>query len=182
MTAVNGELRPDLLLENYLDLFTLEALKGPILDLACGDGHNGIFLASRGLPVILADRSEEALRRAKESAEVLGVLVQLWQVDLESEDMNPLQTDSFGAILVFRYLHRPLIPCIRKALRRGGILIYETFTIFQRELGKPRNPDHLLNPNELLGWFRDWHILHYFEGIEKEPGKRAIARIVCRRP
>src|SRR3990170_4917280 len=58
MTAGNKGLRPDLLLERYLDLFTLEALKGPILDLACGDGHNGIFLALRGLPVILADRSE----------------------------------------------------------------------------------------------------------------------------
>ncbi len=182
MAAANRELRPDPLLENYLRLFTPKSLKGPILDLACGDGHNGIFLASRGLPVILADRSEEALRKAGESAEALGVSVKLWQVDLESSEVNPFEAESLGAIVVFRYLHRPLIPCIRKALITGGILIYETFTVFQREFGKPRNPAYLLTPGELLGWFSDWQVLHYFEGVEGEPGKRAIARIVCRRP
>lgn len=173
---------PDLLLQRYLDLFTPERIEGPILDLACGDGHNGIFLASRGLPVILSDRSEEALRLAKTSAEAIGAAVELWQVDLERESLNPFEPDSFGAILVFRYLHRPLMPCIKKALRKGGILVYETFTIHQRQFGKPRNPDYLLTPKELPGFFEDWEVLHYFEGIEEEPARRAIAQIVCRRP
>jgi hypothetical protein len=95
--------------------------------------------------------------------------------------MNPLPEDFYKGILVFRYLHRPLIPCINKALIKGGILIYETFTIEQPKFGKPHNPEFLLNPGELLEWFKDWEIIHHFEGIKEDP-KRAVAQIVCRKP
>ena len=54
--------------------------------------------------------------------------VEFWQVDLEREGINPLAGLTLSAVLVFRYLHRPLIPCIMKALKRGGIVMYETFT------------------------------------------------------
>ena len=43
------------------------------------------------------------------------------------------------------------------------------------------NPNFLLNQGELLGWFKDWEIIHHFEGIKKRP-KRAVAQIVCMRP
>ena len=102
-------------------------------------------------------------------------------MDLEKEGVNPLDQDLFGGIIIFRYLHRPLIPCMRKALLGGGILLYETFTMEQPRFGKPRNPDFLLGPGELKGWFKDWDLIHYFEGIEHDPD-RAIARIVCKKP
>jgi len=71
--------------------------------------------------------------------------VTIWKVDLE----RPARTRSRGeysVILVFRYLHRPLMPCIRKALRTGGFLVYSTYTVDQAQFGKPRNPDFLLKP------------------------------------
>lgn len=37
-------------------------------------------------------------------------------------------------------LHRPLMDWVKKALRNGGLLVYETFTIEQYRFGKPRNP------------------------------------------
>jgi tellurite methyltransferase len=101
-------------------------------------------------------------------------------VDLEREGIDPLPQDSYGGILVFRYLHRPLIPSIRKALGKGGILIYETFTVEQPKFAKPHNPDFLLKPGELHHWFEDWDIIHAFEGIKDDP-KRAVAQIVCRK-
>jgi SAM-dependent methyltransferase len=164
-----------------LDLLTGKTLNGPILDLACGDGRNGIFLATKGLEVILCDISEDVLKRARRAAEINQVKVKIWQLDLEKEGANPLSQDFFGAILVFRYLHRPLIPCIKKALKAGGILIYETFTVEQPKFGKPHNPHFLLKPGELQGWFEDWEIIHQFEGILKNP-ERAMAQIVCRKP
>jgi len=174
-------LKPASLLLDHLNLLTPKTLNGPILDLACGDGHNGIFLAKKGMPVTLSDVSEDALSRAKTLAEETCVKVKLRQVDLEQDGLNPLTQEFFGAILVFRYLHRPLIPCIKKALTRGGILIYETFTVEQPKFGKPHNPRFLLKPGELLGWFGDWKILHHFEGIRENP-KRAVGQIVCRKP
>lgn len=172
---------PDDLLRSHLALFMEGPLKGPVLDLACGDGHNGIFLASKGLNVVLADVSEEALTKAERGAKESGADVTIRRVDLEQEGINPLEEDRYDAILVFRFLHRPLIPCIRKALRGNGILIYETFTLEQRKFHRPRNPDFLLRPGELKALFEDWHVIHYFEGLLQDP-TRAVAQIVCRKP
>jgi tellurite methyltransferase len=174
-------LRPNDLLVTFSDLITAERPDGPVLDLASGDGHNGLFLAAKGLPVILADRSEEALRKAKEAAHGIRGSVTVWKVDLERPAENPLKENGYSVILVFRYLHRPLMPCIRKALRAEGFLVYHTFTLDQSQFGKPRNPDFLLKPGELRQWFKDWDIFHHFEGIQENP-RRAIAEIVCRKP
>jgi tellurite methyltransferase len=174
-------LSPDGLLVTFSDLITAERPDGPVLDLASGDGHNGLFLAAKGLPVILADRSEEALRKAKEIADGIQGNVTIWKVDLERPAENPLEENGYSVILVFRYLHRPLMPCIRKALRAEGYLLYHTYTLDQLQFGKPRNPDFLLKPGELMDWFKDWDILHHFEGIQENP-RRAIAEIVCRKP
>ena len=62
-------LSPDPLVADFSDLIIAERPDGPVLDLASGDGHNGLFLAAKGLPVILADRSDEALSRAKEKTD-----------------------------------------------------------------------------------------------------------------
>ncbi|MGD8435378.1 MAG: hypothetical protein PVI73_14765, partial [Syntrophobacterales bacterium] len=107
--------------------------------------------------------------------------ITVWRVDLESEGVNPLPEHAYGAILVFRYLHRPLIPCIKKALRNGGLLLYETFTVEQPRFGKPRNPDYLLELGELRQMFADWEVIHYFEGVRENP-TRAVAQMVCRKP
>jgi tellurite methyltransferase len=168
------------LLVEFSSLLEDENLAGPVLDLACGSGENGLFLAGLNLPVVLADRSPEALAQARLSADERGLEARFWEVDLET-GRNPLEEGRYRAILVFHYLHRPLIPCIRKGIRSGGILIYETFTSEQPKYGRPYGPDHLLQPGELAGWFKDWTIIHYFEGLLEDP-RRAVAQIVCRKP
>jgi tellurite methyltransferase len=171
---------PNPLLVKFSPLLEDKSLEGPVLDLACGKGENGLFVAGLNLPVILADRSPEALEVARRSAENRRIKVQLWEVDLET-GRNPLKEEYYRAILVLHYLYRPLIPYLRKGIRKGGILIYETFTSDQPKYGHPHNPDYLLEPGELADWFRDWQIIHYFEGLLEDP-PRAMAQIVCRKP
>ena len=171
---------PNPLLVKFSSLLEENSLEGPILDLACGEGENGLFLAGLNLPIILADRSPEALEVARRSAEDRRLKVQFWEVDLET-GRNPFQEESYRAILVFHYLYRPLIPHLRKGIRKGGVLIYETFASEQLKYGHPCNPDYLLQPGELAGWFQDWQIIHYFEGLLEDP-RRAMAQIVCRKP
>jgi len=172
---------PDTLLRDHIALFTDELTDLPILDLACGDGHNGLFLAAKSFSVILADRSEEALKQAGDTAAALEHAVTLRQIDLEKENSNPFKNEAFSAVLIFRYLHRPLIPVIRSSIRKGGLLMYETFIAEQAQFGKPKNPAHLLKPGELLSWFQDWEIIHFFEGIKENP-RKAIAQLICRKP
>lgn len=171
--------KPSSLLAEQWPIFREAARLGPIIDLACGNGRNGLFLAANGIPVVLIDWSEDRLTEARRLARQAGVSAQIRRLDLEKAGTDPLADIGAGGIMVFRYLHRPLIPAIRRSIRRGGILMYETFTRDQRRFGRPRNPDYLLQPEELIGWFRDWEILHYFEGIIEEP-PRAVAQIVCR--
>ncbi len=173
-------MNPDSLLEKFSFLVIDQSLQGPVLDLACGKGQNGLFLAGQGLPVTLLDRNPEALEVAQKRAAGKGLDVSFRLVDLET-GQNLLKQEHYRAILVFRYLHRPLIPCIKKGIKKGGILIYETFTNKQPLYGRPYNPDHLLKPNELLDWFKDWQLIYYFEGTLEDP-PRSIAQLVCRKP
>lgn len=154
---------------------------GPVLDLACGGGRNGLFVARLGLDVVCCDRSRSALRRARNEARAQNARIRLWWTDLEATIRAPLPQETFGAVLVFRYLHRPLIPEIRGTVRPGGYVFYETFTVDQPKFGPPRNPDHLLKPGELADFFADWKILYRFEGELADP-YRAMARILARKP
>ena len=149
----------------------------PVLDLACGAGRNGLYLLERGIPTLFADNNPQALTGLTHNPLVQAQ--HCWQVDLENGEQQ-LQPDSYQAIMVFRYLHRPLFAQLKQAVMPGGIVIYETFTTANRQFGRPNRDDFLLQPGELKELFSDWQCLHYFEGIMTEPN-RAIAQIVCKK-
>jgi SAM-dependent methyltransferase len=160
------------------------AALGPVLDLACGRGRHALAAASLGARTVGIDRDPEALKTLLGEALRLaprGALTAV-RADLETAGALPLRPESCGAILVFRYLHRPLAPALAALLRPGGLLLYETFTKEQRNLGYgPTNPAFLLAPGELRDLFPGLVILAYEEGLG--PGERpeALARLAARR-
>ena len=178
----SGGLRPAELLRTWAGRLARAAVLGPVLDLACGEGGNGLFLARQGAEVVLADRDGEKLDAAQARARELGLAerVRIWRVDLEAPE-NPLPRRAYGGIAVFRYLHRPLLPGIASALQPGGVLVYETFMREQAKLGRPTNPDFLLKPDELLLVFSGWQVLHSHQGLLNNP-KRYVAQLVARKP
>ena len=92
---------------------------------------------------------------------------------------------AYDLITVFNYLHRPLFESIRDGVTKGGIVVYQTFTMEQTRFGRPRNPDHLLKPNELKEIFSDWELLRYREFIgpsRTDAEMRAVAGIIARKP
>lgn len=169
------------LLLDHVDLMTKLDRSLPVLDLACGTGRNGLMLAQYGIPVVFADRSASALKTIDQRLTKDKLPGHTWQIDLEQPGINPFSSDRFSAIIVFRYLHRPLFPALLNAVEPGGLVIYETFTIGNRKYGRPNNPDFLLKPNELQTLFQDWEVIDYFEGVLNNPD-RAVAQIVARKP
>ena len=152
---------------------------GMALDVAAGMGRNSFFLAENGYHVDAVDFSETAIVKGKSVAEEKGLPVTFTHVDLAS---FPLPPESFDLIINFNYLERSLIPSMKRALKKNGGILFETFTIGQKEIGRPNNPDYLLGPNELLDLFGDLYITYYREGIFVERGrKKAVATIVARK-
>lgn len=131
------------------------------LDLACGLGQNGLWLAAQGYVVDLVDVSRVALTSARNEAARRDLRsVNFFPLDLDDVDLGP---DSYNLIVVFRYLNRRLFPIIRAALRPGGRVIYQTFNTRYLNQKPDTNPDYLLRPGELTGYFGDWRILRSSE-------------------
>ncbi len=151
---------------------------GRALDLAMGAGRNSVYLAKEGFQVEGIDISAEAVGKAVTLAESEGVKISTLVADLENGYRLPLA--AYDLIVCFYYLHRPLIAEIKQSLRPGGVVVYETYNTDQAEWGRPKNPDHLLQHNELLNMFCDYRILRYREGVI-EP-RKAIASIIARKP
>ena len=178
------------LLRTYLGDLELAASAGPILDLACGSGRNGLYLLENQIPVVFADRSVDALNgiQLRLDEKLPGQekpLASVWEVDLELPQGNPFAQRMFAGMVVFSYLHRPLLGALKHAVHSGGIVVYETFTVDQIQYGRPKNPDFLLRPGELREHFCDWDVLHYYEGVVKTDsgaGSKAIAQLVARKP
>jgi 2-polyprenyl-3-methyl-5-hydroxy-6-metoxy-1,4-benzoquinol methylase len=151
--------------------------KGRALDIAMGVGRNTIFLAQRGFKAEGVDISPEAVSEALESARKAGVTIKAKVVDLERN--YRIEKGAYDVIICFHYLQRSLIPQIKDGVRRGGMVVYETFIVDQTQFGKPRNPNYLLKHNELLDMFRDFRCLRYREGIIR--GREAIASIIAQK-
>jgi len=169
------------LVTEHLDLLQDLEIQTSVLDLACGFGRNGLFLVTHQIPVTFADKNSAALLQIEAALQTQAGSGQTWQVDFEVAAEKPLAARQFDAILVFNYLHRPLLGAIKQAVRPGGLIFYETFTVDQGAYGKPSNPDFLLRKGELRDSFQDWQVLHDFEGDKTDP-QRAVANLIARRP
>jgi tellurite methyltransferase len=151
--------------------------KGRLLDVAMGSGRNAVYLAQMGFDVQGVDISPEAVSTTLELAQKADVTIKVQVADLECG--YHIEKAAYDVIICFNYLQRSLIPQIKDGLRRGGMVVYETFIIDQAKFGKPKNPDHLLKHNELLDMFRDFRCLRYREGLIKGP--KAIASIIAQK-
>lgn len=151
---------------------------GRALDLACGLGHNSIWLAQNGWHVDGVDISAEGLSQAAHLATEADTVVNWIEADLD--DWQPT-AESYDLAVVFRFLDRITVPrIVNTGLKAGGWLIYETFSTSQleREDGHIRNPAYALRPNELPGLFGDY-IFYWFREATLED--RTVQRLLARR-
>jgi SAM-dependent methyltransferase len=150
---------------------------GRALDLACGNGRHARYLRTLGHDVVAVDID---LKGVRDLAATSGV--QLLQADLEGEDW-PFQAGQFDAIVVSNYLHRPHFPHLISSLAPDGLLIFETFAAGNEKYGRPRNPDYLLQPNELLDAFaNELEVIAYEQREVSEPRPAVRQRICARLP
>jgi rhodanese-related sulfurtransferase len=151
---------------------------GRALDVACGAGRHALLLAAVGLEVRAVDRDTARIEALGTLAARLGLAVTAEVLDLEAPGAD-LGAAAHDLVLAVHYLHRPLFPALVRALRPGGLLLYETFTVDQAALGKPTNPDFLLEHGELRRLAAGLEVLRERDG---EFDGRRTAAIAARRP
>ncbi|MFO7691526.1 MAG: methyltransferase domain-containing protein [Vicinamibacterales bacterium] len=146
------------------------------LDLAMGKGRHAVPLAEAGFLTYGVDLAVDRLQIARRTLGRRGLRVLQWAADL---DTYPLPADYFDLLFCTRFLLRARWDDLKRSVRPGGFVMYETFTTGQIACGfGPSSPDHLLNPGELESAFGGWTVLHS-EEVEQPA---AMARLVARKP
>ncbi len=150
--------------------------RGRIVDIAMGNGRDAAFLAAKGLDVYGLDKSREAIKIAREQTKHAVTII--------CGDANhlPFKDASVEGVMVFYFLLRGAMKDMAGMLKKGGVLIYETFLKRQNAIDRQRNPEHLLDDGELFSWFRGFETLFYEETVSYPGGRgKAIARFVGRK-
>ncbi len=158
-------------LVEHLDLLP----KGKALDIAMGEGRNGVYLATKGFDVTGVDISEKGLAKASKLAAERGVSITTRVVDLQQ---HRLESNAYDVVLCTYYLQRDLFPQITAALKPGGVAVVETYTLEHRKYRPRFREEYLLRTNELLEHFRDLEILRY---QFVDDGQAAYASIIARK-
>lgn len=145
LVAEVGELRP-----------------GRALDLACGEGQNGIWLASLGWDVTGVDFSEVAIARARARAERDGIPVDFSCADLLTYGPEPAAFDL--VLLLYFHIPAPGRQCVLEkassALAPGGtfLLVGHDLTNIAKGVGGPSNPGLLYTPDQIASELLDLEI------------------------
>lgn len=146
---------------------------GSVLDFACGGGRHARWLARRGWQVEAVDRDAAALAALADEPGVRSVAA-----DLEGGEW-PYAGRSFDGVVVTNYLYRPRLPLLLDCVAPGGVLVYETFMVGNERLGRPANPEFLLQPGELLARLAGAFTIVAFEQGEVSAPRPAVVQRVC---
>lgn len=149
-----------------------------ILDMGMGEGRNAVFMAQKGHNVTGIDISSVAVKKAYMLAKEFKVRIKGVVASLEK---YKIPDESFDAIICFYYVDRSLISKIQKWLRPGGVLIYEAYTLRQKDkMDFRKEPDsYFLKPQELLTMFPTMQVLKYEEPLHE---KNYRASIILKKP
>ncbi|HTW86685.1 MAG TPA: class I SAM-dependent methyltransferase [Candidatus Binataceae bacterium] len=140
--------------------------RGLALDVGAATGRHSLALARAGLKVVAIDHSAVALETLGRAARAERLCI--WPIVAEFEDF-PIPANKFDLVVNINFLDRTLTPALKRALRPGGMLLFDTFLIDQATLGHPRNRDFMLAHYELRALLEGLTLLRYQEGLTVYP-------------
>lgn len=146
--------------------------KGKVLDIAMGEGRNGVYLATQGFDVLGLDISATGLKKAHRLAEKNNVTIETRVVDLESFTLAP---NSYDVILCTYYMQRDLFKQFQSALKPGGMIVVETYNVDYLKYTR-FSRKWALDTNELLDIFKGMRVIRY---QDYDDGKEAYSSIIA---
>jgi len=163
-----------------------------VLDVACGEGRNSVWLASLGCDVTGIDISPLALAKARRLADSQGLKIEYKEADIRDWQWQPARFDA--VVCVFIQFAEPsqrtrLFEGIASTLTPGGLLVLQGYTPKQLEYktGGPPQADRMYTEALLRQAFGNLDILHLREHEEtlaegtKHVGRSALIDLVARK-
>lgn len=98
---------------------------GTALDLAMGQGRNGVYLATQGWKVTGVDISDEGLKKASEAAAAQKVKIETVQADADTWDLGVNKWDLVTMIYAGDDLK--MVERIKPSVKKGGLVVIEYF-------------------------------------------------------
>lgn len=136
--------------------------KGTVLDIACGDGRNTIFLIENGFRVTGIDFSSKALNRLERFAKRKNYLVNTKQIDL-SIDGSLDHIGIFDNIVINHYrLNKKQLKNLKNHLTDNGILFICGFGDNNKVDSKFRKED-LIKLTDFEDINKSFQLINYIE-------------------
>ncbi len=166
---------------------------GKVLAVADGEGRNGVWLARQGLDVLSLDFSPAAQVKARALAAEHKVAVTFIEADVHAwpypEETFDVVAEIFTQFSTASERERKWSG-MRRALKRGGLLIVQGYTPKQLDYGTggPKNIEHLYTRAMLDGAFGDLDDVAIVEEErelregEGHSGLSAIIGLTARKP
>ena len=148
--------------------------KGKVLDIAMGEGRNGVYLATQGFEVLGLDISEKGLEKAHNLAKKNKVTIETKVVDLESFTLEP---NSYDVILCTYYMQKDLFKQFQSALKPGGMIVVETYNVDYLKYAQ-FSRKWALDTNEMLDIFKGLRVIRY---QDYDDGKEAYSSIIAQK-
>ena len=165
---------------------------GKALDLATGEGRNGIFLAEHGFEAEGVDMSAVGLEKADKLAKEKGVA---FATRLDDITTMMMPADHYAVICsVFCHFVEPIrtqmMQKIIKALAPGGMFagVFYHPNQISYGTGGPKNPDMLATLEQMqlategLEWVIAEHIEHELEEGSRHKGMSSVLYLLGRKP
>lgn len=165
-----GKSPAQFLAENYQYI----PFEGTVLDMGMGEGRNAVFLAQKGYKVTGVDLSSVAVKKSYLLAQEFGVKIKGVVASLKDYKIPPA---SYDAIICFYWVDRSMVEKIKNWLKPGGVLIYEGYTLKERERDpakKNDSPENFLKEQELLKLFPGMRVLKYEEPLHEKEFRSSI--------
>lgn len=158
----NNPLGPEKSLVDSIEYFK----KGTVLDLACGDGRNSLFLLEKGFKVTGVDFSSKALERLEMFAKRYNYEVKTMNMDLSK--LNELDDlGVFDNIVINHYrLGKEGLKRLQSHISDNGILFVCGFGHKHQVDSKIRLQD-LIQPSDFEGIKKSFELIKYIEDIDK---------------
>lgn len=140
--------------------------KGSVLDLACGDGRNTLFLLENGFNVTGVDFSIKAIERLERFVKRVNYSITTQQVDLSIPDALKY-IGVFDNILVNHYrLSQENLAGIENHISNNGILFISGFG-YKHKIDEKIREEDLIQPEDFEILESSFELLKYIENKEE---------------